>query len=121
MLENNCIKFFNYKYKSYITNKNKINFIPPTIHSTKDFDNIEKGFLAYSGSVTFLAIQIALYLGFSEIILVGFDNKFNNQGSSDKAIKSNENDSDHFDLNYFGKELYGNFLTMIHWIMDLKL
>ena len=103
MLKNDCIKFFNYKYRSYVSSKNTVNFIPPTIHSIEDFDNIEKGFLAYSGSVTFLAIQIALYLGFSEIILVGFDNKFNNQGSSDKAIKSKKNDSDHFDPNYFGK------------------
>jgi len=102
MASTNCKKFFHYKYKNYINDTNA-SFVPQTIYGPSFFANPEKGFLSYSGSVSFLAIQLALYFGFSEIILVGFDNNFNNSGPSDKAITSPGSDSDHFDKNYFGK------------------
>ena len=103
MLQTNCKKFFNYKFKKEIKNKDNVSFITATPFGSKYFDNIEKGYMAYSGSVTFVAIQLALYFGFSEIILIGFDNNFKNSGPSDKAIKSKKSDEDHFDKNYFGK------------------
>ena len=96
--------FLNYKYKSN-SESSTISYIPPSIYGAKYLDRPDKGFLSYTGSVTFLAIQLALYFGFSEIILVGFDNNFNNRGQSDKAIKSEGDDIDHFDKNYFGKDV----------------
>ena len=103
MLETNCTKFFNYKFKNHIKNKNSVSFISPSIYSPEHFNDIEKGYLSYNGSVTFSAIQLAIYFGFNEIILVGFDNNFKNSGQSDKAIKSKNIDEDHFDKNYFSK------------------
>lgn len=95
-------KFFHYKYKNLINDPNA-SFVAQSIYGPNVFANPEKGFLSYTGSVTFLAVQLAIYFGFSEIILVGFDNNFNNSGPSDKAITADSNDSDHFDKNYFGK------------------
>ena len=97
-----CKKFFHYKYRKYISEKDA-SFVAQTIYGPNFFSNPDKGFLSYTGSVSFLAIQLALYFGFSEIILVGFDNNFKNSGPSDKAITSKKNDVDHFDKNYFGK------------------
>jgi hypothetical protein len=102
--KNNSKIFLNYKYKiSEIDNNTS--YVPPTIFSEKYLDRPDKGFLSYAGSVTFFAIQLALYFGFDEIILVGFDNNFKNKGKSDKAITSKGDDIDHFDKNYFGKNV----------------
>tara|TARA_A100001011_G_scaffold364412_2_gene415156 strand:+ start:2192 stop:3061 length:870 start_codon:yes stop_codon:yes gene_type:complete len=97
-----CKKFYHYRYRNSI-NSNNVTFIPQTIYGLDKFDKVDKGFISYSGSVTFLAIQLAIYFGFSQIILVGFDNNFNTKGRSDKAVTSSGDDTDHFDKNYFGQ------------------
>jgi len=102
MSSTKCKKFYHYKYRKYINSEDAC-FIPQTIYGLNKFDKVNNGFISYSGSVTFLAIQLAIYFGFSEIILIGFDNNFKNKGPSDKAITSKGEDSDHFHKNYFGK------------------
>ncbi len=96
--------FLNYKYRLN-SNADNVSYVPPTIYSEKYFDRPDMGFLSYAGSVTFFAIQLAIYFGFDEIILVGFDNSFKNTGQADKAVKSDGEDVDHFDKNYFGKNV----------------
>ena len=103
MVNNDCKKYFNYKYRNQFKNKKNLNFISPSMYDKKYFNNIELGYISYTSSVTFPAIQLAIYLGFSEIILVGFDNNFKNKGSSDSAITSGEDDVDHFSKDYFSK------------------
>ena len=63
------------------------------------------------GTVTFVAMQLAYDMGFSEVILVGVDHKFAVSGPANQVVESRGSDLSHFDPNYFGKGLSGNCPT----------
>lgn len=54
-------------------------------------------------TVTFVAMQLAYYMGFSEVYLIGVDHYFSTPGKPDQEVTSNGSDPNHFDPNYFGK------------------
>jgi hypothetical protein len=54
-------------------------------------------------TVTFVAMQIAYYMGFDEVILIGVDHNFTTKGTAHKTVTSEGDDPNHFDPNYFGK------------------
>ncbi len=60
------------------------------------------------GTVTYLCLQLAFHMGFSEVYLIGFDHNFSIPKSAKtskdgSAILSTEDDSNHFNAAYFGK------------------
>ena len=58
----------------------------------------------YEGfTVTNVALQLAYYMGFSEVILVGVDHNYVTQGAANQAVVSQGDDPNHFASNYFGK------------------
>lgn len=64
-------------------------------------DPTRKG--VWEGStVTFVAMQLAYYLGFSMVVLIGVDHRFSASGPPDKLVTAREDDRDHFDPRYFG-------------------
>ena len=48
-------------------------------------------------------MQIAYYMGFKQVILIGIDHSFSTTGEPHQIIISTGEDPDHFDPNYFGK------------------
>jgi len=54
-------------------------------------------------TVTFVAMQLAYWMGFQEVVLIGVDHNFITQGEAHKLVKSEGDDPNHFDPNYFGK------------------
>ncbi len=54
-------------------------------------------------TVTYTALQIAYYLGFEQVILIGVDHNFTTRGTPHQVVVSSGGDPDHFDPNYFGK------------------
>lgn len=54
-------------------------------------------------TVTYVAMQIAYHMGFSEVILIGVDHHFTAVGSPHAVEVSPGPDANHFDPNYFGK------------------
>ncbi len=59
------------------------------------------------GSVTYLCMQLAFYMGFSEVYLIGFDHSYRvdrkkNQIAGEDML-SQDDDKNHFASNYFGK------------------
>jgi hypothetical protein len=54
-------------------------------------------------TVTYVAMQIAYYLGFQEIILVGVDHTFRTKGAPNLTVVSEGDDHDHFSTDYFGE------------------
>ena len=54
-------------------------------------------------TVTYVAMQIAYYLGFHKVILIGVDHSFATKGEPHKTVVSTGVDPNHFDPNYFGK------------------
>lgn len=54
------------------------------------------------GTVTYVAMQLAFYMGFTDVVIVGVDHRFAVTGPPNKVIESTGPDESHFDPNYFG-------------------
>lgn len=54
-------------------------------------------------TVTYVAMQLAHYMGFSKVIIVGVDHSFATKGEPHKEVTSLGDDPDHFAPEYFGK------------------
>jgi tetratricopeptide (TPR) repeat protein len=54
-------------------------------------------------TVTYMALQLAHFMGFSEVILIGVDHSFSTQGPPNALVESTGDDPNHFDSSYFGK------------------
>ncbi len=60
--------------------------------------------LIVGATVTFVALQLAFYMGFSQVILVGLDHNYGATGTPSKAeIRTQDHDLDHFHHGYFPK------------------
>lgn len=68
-------------------------------------------FLGVGGSVTYVCLQLAYYMGFEEVFMIGFDHnyiipdsaKISNETKTGFDILSTEDDPNHFAPSYFGK------------------
>lgn len=54
-------------------------------------------------TVTYVAMQLAYYMGFSEVVLVGVDHRFAVGGDPHQLVESTGPDKSHFDPRYFAK------------------
>lgn len=54
-------------------------------------------------TVTYVAMQLAYYMGFSEVILIGVDHRFAVSGTPNQLVVSAGPDASHFDPRYFPK------------------
>lgn len=60
--------------------------------------------LVFGGTVTFVALQIAFYMGFGKVILVGLDHNYVDKGTPSKTQERKEEiDESHFHPQYFPK------------------
>lgn len=87
--------------------RNLIRFTPSTIFLNTDgrlaFARDITGHVWEGATVTYVAMQIAFYLGFSEVVLIGVDHNFSTHGPPGLTIESAGDDPNHFAPNYFGK------------------
>ncbi|MFC1481290.1 6-hydroxymethylpterin diphosphokinase MptE-like protein [Candidatus Neomarinimicrobiota bacterium] len=80
-------------------------------HEYKNFPHFSTNALArvyVGGTVTYLCLQLAFYMGFSEVYLIGFDHNYSIPESAltskdGSAILSTDDDPNHFNPAYFGK------------------
>jgi hypothetical protein len=54
-------------------------------------------------TVTYVALQLAYYMGFDQVILIGVDHNYTTQGKPNTTIVSQGDDPNHFNGSYFGK------------------
>lgn len=64
--------------------------------------NIINGYYAESFTVTNVALELAFFFGFSEVLLIGVDHSFTDKGTANRAVVSKSEDQNHFSSNYFG-------------------
>lgn len=108
-------KFFPVNYKTYIKRKENVLFFKmnegfyvehsPNFSVPRFSADISKSIFC-GQSVTMLNFQIAYYLGFEEIYLIGMDFSYDIPDSATvngNDIISNEDDCNHFHPDYFGK------------------
>lgn len=69
-----------------------------TLSFAKDLeDRVNEGW-----TVTYVALQIAYYMGFRRVFLIGVDHNFKTNGSPNEKQVLSGPDPNHFDPNYFG-------------------
>jgi hypothetical protein len=54
-------------------------------------------------TVTYVALQLAYFMGFDPVILIGVDHDFATKGEPGQVVVSQGDDPNHFDPRYFGK------------------
>eukprot|EP01156_Anaeramoeba_ignava_P018403 Anaeramoba_ignava/a91646_12.p1 GENE.a91646_12~~a91646_12.p1 ORF type:complete len:193 (+),score=17.04 a91646_12:291-869(+) len=109
------LKFFPSIYKKYIKNKKNVIFFnmnrgfyePKSPKFSVPSFSVDASQKLFCGqSVTMINLQLAYYMGFKEVYLIGMDFSYNIPKSAivnGKEIESTEDDNNHFNPNYFGK------------------
>ncbi|MBN2386541.1 MAG: hypothetical protein JXB85_05935 [Anaerolineales bacterium] len=57
----------------------------------------------HGATVTYVALQLAYFMGFEQVILIGVDHNFVTTGPAGMTVVSQGDDPNHFSPNYFGK------------------
>lgn len=98
-----CPSFVSYRYANGIVKPlDHINFIitqGPYVAYTFH-DNLLQG-VSEGYTVTFVAMQIAFFMGFERVFLVGVDHNFTVKGKENEKQFLADDDMNHFDPNYF--------------------
>ena len=74
-----------------------------TTYTGPKFAADARGRLWEGATVTYVALQLAYFMGFKEVILIGVDHSFSAKGAPNTTVISQGDDPDHFDRRYFGK------------------
>lgn len=95
-------KFLSWRGRKWITPDDLTQFIY-TSYTGPNFATDITRRVWESATVTYVALQLAYYMGFSTVILIGVDHNFVTQGTPNTTIVSKGDDPNHFNPNYFGK------------------
>lgn len=98
----NSIKFLTAKAQGYVKNHWNTFFMTSEGHHEFKAD-LSYGIWSEGCTVTYCAMQVAFFLGFSEVILVGVDHGFSNKGTPHELVVGTGPDVNHFHPDYFGK------------------
>lgn len=88
--------------KKWLSQQENLNFLYTTYTEPKFAKDIRNR-LWESATVTYVALQIAFYMGFQEAILIGVDHNFETKGKANTTVVSQGDDPNHFHPGYFGK------------------
>lgn len=96
-------RFLTWRARRFFTKDPNIIYIDSDFTGAEQFcpDVTRRIFEGYT--VTFVAMQIAFYMGFKTVILVGVDHNFTTQGTPNAVVVSSGDDPNHFSGSYFGK------------------
>jgi hypothetical protein len=67
------------------------------------FNSNAAGRLWEGATVTFVAMQLAYFMGFKQVVLIGVDHSFTSKGTPNSTVVSTGDDPNHFNPAYFGK------------------
>lgn len=98
-------KFINWNQRALFQKKGgDLNYLKISLDLEDKFSNdLTKG--VYSGgTVTYVTLQLAFYMGFKEVYLVGLDHNFVDKGRPNTTeIRKTDEDKNHFHPDYFPK------------------
>lgn len=97
-----CTKFVSFEGVPAVRPASDLIVINP--RSYRDFFSTDpRQGLCIGSTVTYVAMQLAFWMGFSDVVLIGVDHRFETKGQPHKVVESEGDDPNHFDPNYFGK------------------
>jgi hypothetical protein len=95
-------RFIAWRSHKYLRPEKDLYFMYTTYTGAKFAHNIA-GRLWEGATVTYSALQLAFFLGFETVILIGVDHSFTTQGKPNTTVISQGDDPNHFSPSYFGK------------------
>jgi hypothetical protein len=98
----NLPRFVSWRSRQWLQPDDDLYFLYTT-YTGPCFAGDIRGRLWEGATVTYIALQLAFYLGFQQVILVGVDHNFVTQGEPNTTVVSEGSDPNHFSPAYFGK------------------
>lgn len=95
-------RFVAWRGRRWLQPENDLYFLYTTYTGPK-FAFDAAGRLWEGATVTYTALQVAFYLGFEQVILIGVDHNFATKGAPNTTVVSRGDDPNHFSPAYFGK------------------
>ena len=103
----NCIRFLRDLGEHSPLGESALTYLLRSTPEQKFHKNLLQGF--FEGyTVTFAALQIAFFMGFSEVVIVGMDHRYEYQGLPNQPSLLVGNDVNHFNSNYFSGHVWDN-------------
>ena len=101
----NMPKFLNWNRRSYYGSLDSRTFFMKSKMTIKDsFQYDLTRPVVFGATVTFVALQLAYYMGFQKVYLIGLDHNYKDKGIPSKTeTRTPELDESHFHANYFPK------------------
>lgn len=97
-----CVKFLSDRAPGKRIGEDALTYLINADYRKERFSkDLSKG-LREGGTVTYAALQIAYYLGFTKVIIIGMDHNFTFEGRPNESRVMNGADVNHFAENYFG-------------------
>ncbi len=96
-------KFVTWRARKYFEAVQDTLFLDTDYTTPENFNGDATGRLFEGFTVTYVCLQLAYYMGFSEAILIGVDHNFVTKGPANAVVTSEGDDPNHFAANYFGK------------------
>jgi hypothetical protein len=107
-------RFVGWRARKWLKPQDNLFFIHTTYTGEKFAKDIRER-VWEGGTVTYTSLQVAYYLGFSEVILVGVDHNYVTTGKPNATVTSQGDDPNHFDPGYFGKGFRWQLPDLIQW------
>jgi hypothetical protein len=95
-------KYLTWRSRRWFSDDPQAVFIDTDFTGAENFSTDSSGRIFEGFTVTYVALQLAFHMGFSQVILIGVDHSFTTQGPANQAIISQGDDPNHFSPNYFG-------------------
>lgn len=96
-------KFITWRERKYFKADQNTLFLDTDYTLPENFNGDATGRLFEGFTVTYVCLQLAYFMGFSEAILIGVDHNFVTKGPANAVVTSQGDDPNHFSANYFGK------------------
>jgi hypothetical protein len=95
-------KFLTWRSRRWFLDDPEAVFVDSDFTGVEDFSSDASGRVFEGFTVTYVALQLAFHMGFSQAILIGVDHNFTTHGPANAAVISQGDDPNHFSPNYFG-------------------
>ena len=105
-------KFLTWRVRRWFRDDPNVIFLDTDYTGEENFNGDASGRLFEGFTVTYVAMQLAFYMGFQQAILIGVDHNFVQQGPANQTTVSEGNDPNHFIPNYFAKGFKWQFADL---------
>lgn len=103
MTELGIPKFVTWRARRFFDNDETTLFLDTDYTQPEDFNSDATGRLFEGFTVTYVCLQLAHFMGFTQAVLIGVDHNFTTKGPANTVVTSEGDDPNHFSAHYFGK------------------